>query len=68
MQNENTKKKKPYVKPGAIFHDLRTGEITGSVEMIDQFMAECDMNKKQQNKGCVFDLSPQFFDHCPFFE
>ena len=31
--------KKPYVKPGIVFEDYRTGELKGSPEMIEKIMA-----------------------------
>ena len=30
--------KKPYVKPGIVFENAVTGELTGTPEMIEKFM------------------------------
>lgn len=41
------KKKKPYVKPGFIFEDFATGEITGTPEMVTRFKKEAELLQKQ---------------------
>ena len=46
------KQKKPYVKPGIVFEDFRTGELTGSLEMIERI------------KSAVSDNTPE--QKCPF--
>ena len=41
--------KKPYSKPGIVFEDFVTGELTGSPEMIDRIKRECAALQAQEN-------------------
>ncbi len=53
------KQKKPYVKPMMVFEDFRTGELSGSPEMIEQIKAECEKMKKENPvMECPFDPFP----------
>lgn len=43
------KVKKPYVKPMIIFEDYKTGELTGSPEMIAKLVAEAEVDNALQD-------------------
>lgn len=47
------KQKKPYIKPGIIFEDFRTGELRGTPEMIEKYTAAASQNTKEQR--CPFE-------------
>ena len=54
-------KKKPYVKPMMVFVDNRTGELSGSPEMIAQILEEREKLEKEQSfMPCPFDIGSYF--------
>ena len=50
------KQKKAYHKPMIVFEDFRTGELTGSPEMIAQIQADCArMEAEHPVQPCPFE-------------
>ena len=48
--------KKPYVKPGIVFENAVTGELTGTPEMIEKFMREATEVEHYDSAGtCPFE-------------
>lgn len=48
--------KKPYVKPMLVFENFATGELSGSPEMIEQIVAECEQYISQvAETNCPFE-------------
>lgn len=54
------KEKKAYVKPGIVYCDFKTGEMTGSQWMIDKIIKEIEELEKEQGAfECPFeDMNP----------
>ena len=54
------KQKKPYNKPGIVFENFQTGELTGTPEMIEKIRASVDSNsedifeKLKKALGCAY--------------
>lgn len=49
--------KRTYVKPGIVYCDFKTGEMTGSQFMIDKIISETEKLEKEQGalKNCPFE-------------
>lgn len=53
------KQKKPYTKPGIVFENFETGELTGSPEMIEKILAESEKYKTERTvAACPFENMP----------
>lgn len=53
------KQKKPYTKPGIVFENFETGELTGSPEMIEKILAESEKYKAESTvAACPFEDMP----------
>lgn len=64
--SENKTGKKPYVKPMMVFEDYRTGELSGSPEMIEQIKRECrEYEEKYPMTSCPFEPFPCFMRGIP---
>jgi len=55
----DAKKKKPYNKPGIVYQDNITGEMSGSEWMIEKIIKECEEMRKAQGdlQACPFEDS-----------
>ena len=53
-------RKKKYEKPGIVFQDYTTGRLTGTPEMVERILRECEkMSKEQEYTACPFeDMMP----------
>lgn len=52
MVKNMNKKKRLNVKPGIVFEDYRTGELTGSPEMIEKIKAS--VSEKTSDQKCPY--------------
>lgn len=53
------KNKKPYIKPGIVFENFETGEITGTPEMVEKIMCEVMEAKRHDSmSACPYEDIP----------